>query len=158
MRSVAGFPLSTASLSSRVVGIEWWRAVRYSAVSVIGVAVTQTLLLLAHGVVGLAPVVSNVTAVSLAALPVFVLNRAWVWGLRGPSSLRREVLPFWGFTLAGLALSTAAVAGISAVTDATVAVSIANIGAFGVLWVAKFFVLDEMIFAPGTDELVVGTP
>lgn len=131
----------------RLGDMEWWRALRYSAVSVVGIVVTQALLFGAHGVAGMAPIVANTIAVSLAAIPVFFLNRAWVWQLSGRGSLRREVLPFWGFTLAGLVLSTLAVAGVSSVTSSTLAVSAANIGAFGVLWVAKFFVLDEVVFA-----------
>lgn len=127
--------------------MEWWRAMRYSAVSVVGVAVTQVLLVGAHGVFGLEPIVANTIAVSVAAIPVFLLNRAWVWKLDGRSSFRREVLPFWGFTIAGLLLSTLTVTIVASMTTATIAVSAANIGAFGVLWVVKFFVLDEVVFA-----------
>lgn len=75
-----------------------------------------------------------------------------MWQLRSPSSLRREVLSFWAFTVAGLVLSTLAVSGVASVTDSTVAVSAANIGAFGVLWVAKFLVLDGVVFVPVDDE------
>ncbi len=149
-------------VKGRLGDVEWWRALRYSAVSVVGVVVTQMLLFGAHGVFGLDAVPANTLAVSVAALPVFFLNRAWVWQLNGRSSFRREVIPFWGFTLAGLALSTLAVAVVSSVTSATLAVSAANIGAFGVLWVAKFFVLDEVVFAAAAaaagDEMVGITP
>lgn len=124
-----------------------WKAVRYSAVSVVGVVLTQLLLLVGHGLFGLSAERANVAAVLLTSIPVFFLNRAWVWQLRGPSSMRREVLPFWAFTVAGLVLSTLAVAGVASLTDSTVAVSLANIGAFGVLWVAKFVVLDGVVFA-----------
>lgn len=146
-------------VKGRLDALEWWRAVRYSAASAIGVVVTQALLVLAHGVLGVGATWANVAAVMLAAVPVFALNRAWVWQLTGPSSLRREVLPFWGFTLAGLGCSTAAVSVVATVSTSTLAVSAANIGAFGALWMAKFFVLDEIVFAPvAADELVVGTP
>lgn len=131
----------------RLGDMEWWRALRYSAVSVVGIVVTQAVLVGAHAVAGMAPILANTIAVSVAAIPVFFLNRAWVWQLSGRGSFRREVLPFWGFTLAGLVLSTLAVAAVSSMTTSTLAVSAANIGAFGVLWVAKFFVLDEVIFA-----------
>lgn len=124
------------------------KAARYSAVSVVGVVLTQLLLLLGHGLLGVSAERANVAAVLVTSVPVFALNRAWVWQLRGPSSLRREVLPFWGFTIAGLVLSTLAVAGVATLTDSTVAVSAANIGAFGALWVAKFAVLDGVVFAP----------
>ena len=49
---------------------------------------------------------------------------------------------------AGLVLSTVTVAAVSAVVASSAAVSAANIGAFGVLWVAKYFVLDGVVFAP----------
>jgi len=136
-----------------------WKAARYSAVSVVRVVLTQVLLLLGHGIFGLPADRANVAAVLVTAFPVFCLNRSWVWELRGRTSLRGEVLPFWGFTVAGLVLSTVAVAAVSALTASTVAVSAANIGAFGVLWVAKFLVLDGVVFAapslppvPGDDE------
>lgn len=133
------------------------KAVRYSAVSVVGVVLTQLLLLLGHGILGIGASRANVAAVLVTSIPVFVLNRAWVWQLRGPSSLRREVLPFWAFTVAGLVLSTLAVAGVASVTDSTVAVSGANIAAFGVLWVAKFVVLDGVVFAGGPGAPVAET-
>ena len=133
---------------SRVEAIEWWRAARYSGVSVLGMLVTQVLLFTGHSVVGLDATPANAVAVSVAAVPVFVLNRRWVWQLDGRSSLRGEVLPFWAFTFAGLVLSTLTVAAVSAVVASSAAVSAANIGAFGVLWVAKYFVLDGVVFAP----------
>ncbi len=37
------------------------------------------------------------------------MNRAWVWGKRGKSHWKKEVLPFWVFTGAGLVLSTIAI-------------------------------------------------
>ena len=141
---------------SQLSAVEWWRAVRYSGVSVISVACTQVVLFAGHAALGLPAMPANLIAVSVAAVPAFVLNRRWVWSLHGPSSLRREVLPFWGFTLAGLVLSTAAVAAVAAVTTSSVAVSAANIGAFGLLWVAKYLVLDGLVFAPAVPGAPVG--
>ena len=42
----------------------------------------------------------------LCAVPVFFLNKRWVWNVDGKVSFRREIVPFWVFTGAGLALST----------------------------------------------------
>ena len=133
---------------SRVEAIEWWRAMRYSGVSVIGMLCTQLLLVASHAGLGMGATAANVVAVSVTAIPVFVLNRRWVWQLDGPSSLRGEVVPFWAFTLAGLALSTLAVTVVATMTTSSTAVAAANIAAFGVLWVAKYFVLDGVVFAP----------
>lgn len=132
----------------RVRSIAWDRVVRYSGVSVFGLVLTQVLLVAAHVGLGAGATVSNVAAVTVTSVPVFLLNRQWVWKVAGPSSLRREVVPFWAFTAAGLVLSTLAVAAVAAVTTSGLAVSAANIVAFGTLWVAKFFVLDEVCFAP----------
>lgn len=126
------------------------KLLRYSGASVAGVAITQVILLLGHGLLGVAAGPANAAAVMLTAVPVYAMNRAWVWQVSGPNSLRRELLPFWGFTAAGLVLSTVAVASVASFTQSTVAVSLANVGAFGVLWVAKFFVLDSVVFAQPT--------
>ena len=140
---------------ARVGSIEWLRALRYSGVSILATLCTQVLLVVGHGGFGVDATAMNVTAVLLTSVPAFLLNRRWVWQLDGPSSLRGEIVPFWAFTLAGLLLSTLAVAAVAAVTTSAAAVSAANIGAFGVLWVAKFFVLDDIVFgrALGGEEL-----
>ncbi len=130
---------------------------RYSAASVVNVIIGQALLfiLLRAFTWGtewsndISWTVANVLAVSISAIPAYYLNRAWVWGKRGRSHLTREILPFWGFALAGLVLSTLAVNFAAGVTDVKIVANIANIAAFGLLWVVKFFVLDSAVFGPG---------
>ena len=155
-----GTTLSTAFGKVRSHGL------RYSAVSAVNVVIGQSLLFLFLNVAHIGPATSNVLAVSLSAVPAYYLSRAWVWGKRGKSHLTKEVLPFWGFAIAGLLLSTVAVFATSRLLGITpgevegwrrVVPNMANIGAFGVLWVVKFFVLDSMIFGPGShhpDDLV----
>lgn len=143
--------LRTAYVKVRTHGL------RYSAVSVVNVVVGQALLFLLVRVFeartdwanDVAWTVANVFAVSMSALPAYYLNRRWVWGKRGRSHLAREVLPFWGFALAGLLLSTIAVNVAANVTDVKLVANVANISAFGVLWVAKFFVFDAFMFGKG---------
>src|SRR5690606_32266968 len=130
----------------RVTGGRGLLALRYSMVSVVGVVVTQVALVVLIGIFDQHPVASNVAAVSLAAVPAFVLNKRWVWNRDGKVSLRREVLPFWVFTLAGLLLSTGLVAVAHSVSNSQVLVNAANLAGFGVLWVAKFLFLDKVIF------------
>ncbi len=133
------------------------KLLRFSAVSIIGVVITQALLLLLHGILGLDAVGSNVLAVTATTLPVFILNKRWVWGRGGRSHWRREVLPFWGFTLLGLALSTLLVWIAQKVSDATLLVMAANIAGFGVVWLAKFFFLDAVIFGAADDDVTPAT-
>jgi putative flippase GtrA len=138
--------LSPASALDRVTGGRGALAVKYSAVSVIGVTITQLELLLLVGILDRDPTWSNVIAVSLCSIPVFLLNKHWVWNADGKISLRREILPFWVFTLAGLLLSTALVAWVESFSGSTLLVMAANIGGFGILWVAKFLFLDQIMF------------
>lgn len=138
--------MSPAAVLDRVTGGRGALAVKYSMVSVVGVTMTQVLLVLFVGILDRPPVASNVVAVSVTAVPVFFLNKHWVWSADGKVSFRREILPFWVFTLAGLLLSTGLVAVASTLSDSPVFVMAANLAGFGVLWVAKFLFLDRVMF------------
>ncbi|MEX2658772.1 MAG: GtrA family protein, partial [Acidimicrobiales bacterium] len=120
------------------------RPVRYAMVSVVAVAVSQSVLLTTNGVLGWSAISSNVTAVSIGAVPSYLLNRAWVWGKRGRNHFWREVVPFWALALIGLAFSTLLVAVAHRWNDATWVISLANLVAFGILWVVKYLVLDAI--------------
>ncbi len=147
--------MSPAALLDKVTGGRGALAVKYSMVSVVGVTLTQVLLVLSIGILHWNPVSSNIAAVSLSSLPVFLLNKRWVWSADGKLSLRREVLPFWFFTLAGLLLSTGLVVLAHAVSDSQLLVMAANLTGFGVLWVAKFLFLDQIMFGhPQRDEVL----
>ncbi len=148
--------MTAATRFDRVRAEYGGKAVRYSAVSVIAVAITQVIILVCHAGLDWSAVASNVTAVSLSSIPAYLLNRAWVWGKRGSHRLTREVLPFWGMALLGLVLSTALVAVVDDWSDSSLAVMAANITAFGFIWVAKFLVLHHVLFAGG-DEPAVDT-
>lgn len=129
------------------------RAIRYMATSGIGVVLTQLMLAFLLHVLEWRSGVSNVVAVSVVSIPAFLLNKYWVWGKRGRAHMRREVLPFWLFTVAGLALSTLFVVAAAKATTSTanphgnpLAVQAANIAGFGVLWVLKYLFLDKIMF------------
>ncbi len=130
------------------------RAIRYSATSLICVAITQVLLFgfTSKSLLGWKPGWGNITAVMLTSIPAFILNKRWVWGKRGKAHMRREVIPFGVFTLAGWVLSTFLVV---LATDATqdmsknahqLAIQGANIAGFGVLWILKYLFLDKIMF------------
>lgn len=147
--------MSPAAFLDRFTGGRGALALKFSMVSVVGVTLTQVQLVLYLGLLDWGAVSSNLIAVSVTALPVFLLNKHWVWSVDGKISFRREVLPFWLFTLAGLALSTGAVAVVDRVSDAKVLVLGASLAGFGVLWVAKFLFLDQVMFGhPERDEVL----
>ena len=94
-------------------------------------------------------------AVSLCSIPVFLLNKHWVWNADGKLSLRREILPFWVFTLAGPAAVDGAGRVVETFSDSTLLVMAANIGGFGILWVAKFLFLDQIMFGHSEKDEVL---
>ena len=120
--------------------------VRYSGVSVVAVVVTQLTLLLCHRSLGWPGVTSNIVATAVGAIPAYLLNRRWVWGLTGSHSVRREIVPFWTYTFVGLLFSTALVAAADKVWDSALALSLANLTAWGLLWIGKFLVFDRLLF------------
>ena len=136
---------------SRVRLARLWR---FGAVSVMNVVITQVLLLGAYHFTSLGGVGANVFAVGVSSIPAYIINRRWVWGRTGKHSVTREMLPFWGYTFAGLALSTGAVAFVDHRWDSAAVLSAANITAFAALWAAKFFLLDQLLFAGEQHEAV----
>lgn len=121
---------------------------RYAAASVVGVVTGQTLLYLCYSVLGWEAVVSNVMSVGVSSIPAYLVNRYWVWKKRGRNSLRAEVIPFWLMAFLGLLVSSVLVAVVEGRTDSALALGLASLSGFGILWVAKFMVLERVLFAP----------
>jgi len=120
---------------------------RFGAVSGMNIVITQTLLISIYSLTSAGAAVANIVAVGVSSIPAYLVHRRWVWGKRGNHSVTKEIIPFWGYTFAGLALSTVAVAAVEARWESAIAVSLANITAFGVIWFTKFFLLDTWTFA-----------
>lgn len=123
------------------------KLVKYSAASAVGVICGQSALIFCSAVLGWPGVASNLTAVTVGAVPNYLMNRYWTWSKRGPNHLWGEVVPFWVMTLLGLLLSTWAVSYADDRWGSTFAISVANLSGFGVLWVVKFVLLDKLLFA-----------
>jgi putative flippase GtrA len=122
------------------------KASRFLVVSGFNVLFGQSLLVLAHSGFGWAFTSSNVFAVGLSAGPAYVLARYWVWEKTSKNHFVKEVLPFWGLAFLGLLASTIA-AGIAARhSDAQIILNFVNLGAFGIIWIFKFFILDRFMF------------
>jgi putative flippase GtrA len=122
------------------------KMLRYSSVSFIGIVITQGLIVVFYKGLDWPAWFANFLAVTISSGPAYILNRAWVWDKHSAHSFTREVLPFWAMALAGLLLSTAAVAVVSGYTDATIAISITSVASFGVLWLGKFMILERILF------------
>jgi putative flippase GtrA len=122
------------------------RALKYSMVSAIAIAVSQAILISTLVLLEWDAVVSNVVAVAVSSVPSYLLNRAWVWGRKGNHNFLREVLPFWVFAFIGLGVSSFFVWGATKWSDAALVVSVANLSGFGILWVGRYILLDQLLF------------
>ena len=59
------------------------------ATSGFGVVTTQIFLIVFLYVLDWKPITANFLAVTLTSVPVFLLNKHWVWGKRGKAHMRR---------------------------------------------------------------------
>jgi len=101
---------------------------------------------------------ANVVAVLCGIGPSFVANRRWVWRRTGRGDLLRETAPFWLMSIAGLVLSTVAVARMGALSASwssaarSIALPLANVSVFGALWLLQFALLDRVLFRGRPDK------
>ena len=137
--------------------------VRYTTVSVVVVPFSQAVFLVCYGVLEWRTARSaNLMGFALGTTLSYYLNRYWAWGKRGRSHLLREVAPFWVMAFIGLAMSTVAVEladdWARKVTERrisqTLIIMAVSLGAWGLLWVAKFFVLNKILFRAHPEELL----
>jgi putative flippase GtrA len=127
---------------------------RYGTVSLIATATSLSVLGVLVSSTAIPAAVANVIATAVGTIPSFELNRRWVWRRTGRRSLRAELVPFWILSFAGLALSTLAVSAAAAWADSiglhdftrTAAIELANVAAWGSLWIAQFVILDRFLF------------
>jgi len=122
------------------------KLIKYSSASAVATVSYAIVLVIVHDVVGMAEMASHLTAVMISAVPDYLIKRAWTWHQEGPNRLWGEVVPFWAMSILGALLSIVFVAFVEKRSDATLALFAANMSAFGVLWIAKFLVLDKLMW------------
>ena len=104
------------------------------------------------GVFGWPAVWANVVATAIALAPSFELSRRWVWAHDGRRSIPRQAAPYAAISFAGLIVSSFAVHLAANATSSstrlvhTVAVLLANVAAYGSLWIVQFVVCDRILF------------
>ncbi len=135
------------------------KLVKYAMVSIISVIVGQALLLFALTILDWRAAPSNLFAVAVSSIPAYYLNRAWAWGKRGRSHLMKEVVPFWGLNFLGLVVSTLFVhvaedqAKSYSERTETLIIMAAALAGFGLLWIAKFVILNKLLFRTHPEDL-----
>jgi putative flippase GtrA len=130
------------------------RLVRYGSVSVFSTVFGLTMLGLMVGVLGWNATWSNIITTAIGVIPAFELSRRWVWAHDGKRSILGQAVPYAAISFVGLVASTIAVHLAAGATSAssrlvhTAAVEVANLGAYGILWVVQYVVCDRILFRP----------
>ena len=132
---------------------------KYSMTSVVGVTIGQSMIFLFASVLDWSWGLANIAAVAIGTGPTYLLSRRWVWRKDGKSSLYAEVVPFWVMSFLGLLLSTLVVVLLERrYPDEKLLANVGNMIGFGVLWIAKFFVLDRILFKVTHEHIETPTP
>lgn len=129
-----------------VVELTRLKFVRYSTASAVAVVVSQVALVIFNAGLGWSGVRANLMSVVIASIPNYLINRHWTWQQTGPNRLWTEIVPFWVMALLGTILSTLAVDYADGRWGTPLAVGIAQLSGFGVLWVARFVILDKVMW------------
>jgi len=143
--------VSPSRLLAHARSAEGRKQLRYVGVSVFFVPVGQALIQV------LARVVDSFTTASLLAAAIltpfnFFANRYFVWKVTSRDSLRTQVLVFWVGAMLAVAMATGltyVVEGLTADRSKLVqslAVFVAQLTGFGVVWVGRYLVLDRWLF------------
>jgi putative flippase GtrA len=120
---------------------------KYSTASAAGVLVGQATLIFCLEALDWHPLAANLASVTLGCIPNYMINRYWTWQQTGANRFWGEVVPFWTMAVLGAILSMLAVAFADQHWEgSTLAVSIANLAGFGILWIAKFLILDKLMW------------
>ena len=125
---------------------------RYLVTSIINVVNHQILLQTAVRWWGWGGGISNVFAAMTAVIPAYLLSRYWVWQRSGRSSLRSEIVPFWIIAIVGLVASTASAELADRRFADPLAISVASLAAYFVVWVGKFVILNVLFRRPTDQE------
>ena len=130
------------------------KAIKYTLTSVVAVAVGQAALVLFYVGFDWTARSAAIASATIGSIPSFILNRYWAWGLGGRAHMMKEVVPFWALAVLGLAFSTIAADWAEEEFDGSaLAVNLASLAAFGVLWIAKFIIFNEILFKARPEEL-----
>jgi putative flippase GtrA len=120
--------------------------VRYCVASAVAVPTGLFVLVFLTGVLGWPGIPANLGSVAVGTIPNYLINRYWTWKQTGKNRLWAEIVPFWVMALLGTVLSTLTVAYADNRWGTPLAMAIAQLAGFGVVWVARFLILDKVMW------------
>lgn len=97
---------------------------------------------------------ASIASAAILTLPNFFANKYLVWRDTNKDNLRTQIVVFWVAAMLGVALATALTywaesvvkhADVSSLVE-SIAVFFAQLVGFGIIWVARYLVLDKWLF------------
>ncbi|HTN99551.1 MAG TPA: GtrA family protein [Microthrixaceae bacterium] len=156
--------LSPSALWAHSKTAEGRKQLRYAGISIVFVPVGQVLIQILAAVVftteavqaGVVVKETNWVAASIASaviltIPNFYANKYLVWRETSKDNLKTQMIVFWVAAMLGVSFAT----GLTYLVDAMisshgtfekVAVFFAQLAGFGIVWLARYIVLDKWIF------------
>ncbi|MFN3216051.1 MAG: GtrA family protein [Acidimicrobiales bacterium] len=124
------------------------RAHRFLFITAITASLGQLTIFVLHVRRDVGALQANVTAALAVALVGYVLSMRYVWPSDPARRYRVEMPVFVLMSLVALVASSLGVALATTVTSHPLAANAASAGSYGVVWVARFLLLDRYVFAP----------
>lgn len=148
---------------SRLSWTTIWRIVRYGLTSVIALGISEVTLLIIVATHLAGATAAAAIASLVGVLPSYLISRYWIWPDADRQRTGRQVAMYWAISLVSIAITSWGTGFIAHHTPEKGAAHVAVVG-IGfplinlVLWVAKFFAYQLVVFRQGntvSDEWVV---
>lgn len=142
-------------LASVLAGRDLRRLFRYTATSVLALAVSEICLVTIDAETGIGVTLATVAANVAGTVPSYLLSRYWIWSEADRSRAGRQLVLYWLTSLVSMAISSLAMGAISHEDHARHILKLLILGAFYlaisiVLWIAKYVAYHTVIFRTPT--------
>jgi len=129
------------------------KLLRFTAASGITTCVSLSTILVVYGFHIISGIISATLFGNIVAiLPSYFLTRMWAWGKRGRSHWRKEVVPYWLMSFAGIAFSLLGATWVKTFVHShdldhfinTLLVAGMNLVSFALFWVLKVLLFNRI--------------
>ena len=155
--SLAAMKVNAAAMRNHARSEEGRKQLRYAGVSLVFVPLGQVLIQLFGAFVFDHPggdvnwTAASIASAAVLTVPNFFANKYLVWKNTSKDNLRTQVIVFWVAAMLGVSLATLLTYLVDSMIAGhglweKVAVFCAQLTGFGIVWLARYFILDKWLF------------
>ena len=128
------------------------KQLRYLGVSLVFVPIGQILIQVFGLLFDGNYVKASLLNAAILTLPNFFANKRWVWRVTSKDNQRTQIVVFWVAAMLGVSLATGLTLFVQEATKTqskiitALAVFVAQLTGFGIVWVGRYLVLDRWLF------------